>query len=292
MIENFTLVIFAHNDVERLKRLVGYYKQHVRIVIADNGSTDSTVSYCSSEGIQVVRCTLGSQPYKTESIAAVHRFVQSEWILATVASELYPERLLVRLSKFIESSNSEAIKIPRQSYTNGLRTHMAYLHYFKLWFGQYIGLFGEQTSCTLYKKNCWNRSLSRIHFEFPLVSGSRILVLFPLRKNSFFHFRSGYYKSNLSKSLRYSFEDAQERLASGATVGLGVLILRPIKKFLLWLVFSNWNSESVKAAVFGLMYELQVESAMLQMAEHESDDSNNLNNKAVRDKIIDDYEKV
>lgn len=292
MIDNITLVIFAHNDLGRLRELVEFYKNRIRILVVDNGSTDSTESFCKDAGIEVVRCTLGSQPYKADSIAAAHQCVRTEWILATVASELYPMSLLSRLSKLVKVNNSDAIKIPRQSYTNGLRTHMAYLHYLKLWLGQYVGFFGEQTSCTLYKKDCWDGSRSRIHFEFPLVPNSRILVLFPCQKNVFFHFRSGYYKSNLSKSMRYSFEDAQDRLASGATVGLAQLIVRPIKKFFLWLIFSNWNRESVKASVFGLLYELQVESAMLQIAEHESDDSNNINNKAVRDKIIGSYEKV
>lgn len=232
MLKSCTLVIPVFNEEKRIHNLLNKYNMVQNILLLDNYSTDKTIELALNirPGITVVKSKNNGSPGTTNIMDALGA-VKTEWCMFTIASETYPYELLKELDKITSKHNEyDAVRIYRQSYTAGIKTHVNRVLFKRLLLKRYV------PSGQVFRVKLFDSESSRIHQEFTIKTNwDRIKILDPILFN-IKHARSFDPRTNVIKSLEYARIEALDKYNSGYTTSVLKIILKPSFLFLYYTI--------------------------------------------------------
>ena len=286
-----SIAIIIHNEASKLVPLITKYQNFANVYILDNESTDGSKEIALENGATVIRGENARDPWHRENIESIINKINTEWLIVTGANEVYSAALLKTINRLIVTIPSlRGIKIPRQSYTYGLPTHISYINYYKYaYLSRIFDRYARNTSFTAFNVKFWLKANSVIHFETPLSCSSKNVVFLPISdETTLRHFRDGSCDINLSKDLKYSLPDAKNRISAGRTTSLSNIFLAPIFSSIKWLLSSNQNRESYYSILLHFHYEFITRLQMYQLQSLPPNDVKKRLNEELRRKFLED----
>jgi glycosyltransferase involved in cell wall biosynthesis len=286
---NIALII--HNEAPKLEALIVKYKEFANVYILDNESTDGSTEIAIKNGATVIRGENARDPWNRENIQSIINAINTDWLIITGANEIYSTALLNTINGLIaKRPELHGIKVPRQSYTYGMPTHISYINYYKYaYLSRIFARYARNTSYTVFNVKYWMKDYSVIHFETPLSCAREKVVFLPVRdETTLRHFRDGSCDVNLAKDLKYSLPDAKNRISAGKTTSLLNIFIGPIFSSVKWLLSSNQNKESYYAILLHFHYEFITRLQMYQIQSQTSSEVKTRLNEQIRQKYLTD----
>ena len=190
---NITFVMFAFNEIERIRIVIKNFKPFGRILVVDNFSTDDTVKIAREEGCDVLLHKNPGWMEDEDTVLRVKDAVKTEWIYWGYTDEMVDYPAIQEILRHIESKKYDIINITRKNY----------------YYGKFLSDLHLTRTNRIFKKNALDFTGNKIHsFGRPTVSDDRIKML----DGQYFvhHFISNTAKSYLGVMDRYTDVEMHE----------------------------------------------------------------------------------
>ena len=256
----FVSVLNEETRIEGLLRSIDPYASC--IVVFDSGCEDSTVE--RAKQFQKVRVIVPTssvfEPCERfqRIMLDLDREYPGYWAFPIGCGERLPTSLGDRIHRLVCSGGDryDAINCYRQSYTWGVPTHRRKLVYL-------IEVLLRKSNIRVFKPGSINWDASRIHREFPLKEGAKIIDLWPTDQLSLIHNRDGFIEDFEEKHTAYSSREAYERVTKGDRGSLARLVTQPLFVLLYFLPAALFDKRAFVVAIYHAFYKFQVEAKVV-----------------------------
>jgi glycosyltransferase involved in cell wall biosynthesis len=127
MNKNITFIIFTYNEEKRIERVIKNLRGYGKILIADNKSTDNTLTIAKSYGCDIyIREKTCVYVETAEMMAALKSEVTTDWVYWGFADEMLELKTLNKIDGLISQDEYDVISIERKNYYWGRFCYDAY----------------------------------------------------------------------------------------------------------------------------------------------------------------------
>mgnify|MGYP003624216392 CR=1 FL=1 len=198
MNKNITFIIFTYNEEKRIERVIKNLRGHGKILIADNKSTDNTLTIAKSYGCDIyIREKTCVYVETAEMMAALKSEVTTDWVYWGFADEMLELKTLNKIDGLITEDEYDVISIDRKNYYWGRFCYDAY---------------ASRTN-KIFKVGAINFDGNKIH-GFGKLSSDSIRVYDLPSDYYVHHFISNNIESYLNTINRYTNIESQQTLIS------------------------------------------------------------------------------
>jgi len=238
---NYTVLLFTYNEERRIELLLRNFKDHARIVVLDDSSTDKTAEIAAKYSATVIQRPKFNAGYNNKDIARWALDQSStEYVFIAYCSHFVPINLLNIFDDIAANQNYKAVR-------HG---------YLGVTYGKYIDkqcVVRKPGACHFFSREVVDLSASKIHYEWPLnVPDTQILTL-PVNDDLSLHvFRD--YDAHITelKQSAYADAEAKERFERGERT----TAVKMIRRALLHFICGYFRDGGIRAGVPGLLYHM------------------------------------
>lgn len=267
-----TFVIFTYNEEKRIENVIRNLKDFGSILLADDGSTDSTIEIANKYGCSIYRReNFGYGYVENQSLVnRIYELVETDWIYWGFADEMLDRETLKAIKEIVSNGKYKIINIDRKNYFMGRFCY---------------DMFHSRTN-KCFTKGSIDFSENKIHgFGKELVSEEQIYIL--PSKYFVHHFISNNTSSYINVINRYTEEDTGYVCHTKWTL-LGFSIYYFLRLFCKnYLVGRGFKAGIEGSILFMLMYFYQI-IKLIKNIEAER----NITQENIRYKNMDMCEKI
>lgn len=232
-----TFVIFTYNEEKRIENVIKDLKDFGSILLADDGSTDSTIEIANKYGCSIYRREDFGYGYVENQplVNRIYELVETDWIYWGFADEMLDKEALKAIKEVVSKCKYKIINIDRKNYFMGRFCY---------------NMFHSRTN-KCFTKGSIDFSENKIHgFGKELVSKEHIYVL--PSKYFVHHFISNNTSSYINVINRYTEEDT-ERACSTSWMLFGFSIYFFLRLFCKNYLIGKGFKAGVEGGIFFLL---------------------------------------
>ena len=215
MMEKLSALVLTYNEEDNIADCLDSISWIERIVVVDSYSDDRTKEICQ------LYDNVDFYENEFKDFASQRNFglnkIKSDWVFVIDADERVTEGLKAEIKKVLSSASAEGYEVARKNY----------------FLGKWIKYCGWYPDYTLRLFKSKYRYSGLVH-ESPEISG-KVEKL----ENDFIHYTYKDLASYAAKMNQYTTLDAEKKYASGKSVGISYILIRPFLEFIKKYLFKK-----------------------------------------------------
>jgi len=260
---NFTAIVVTYDEDRRLKDCLRSLHFCNQVIVADLGSSDSSVDIAKKLGTEVLH--VERMPVVEQVHVKVIENARNDWVILSDPDEVMPDGIENDLRFLISNESSLGlISVPLQ-------------HYFK----------GKELSCTIWGSKKLAKPLvlhksrnvfgGKVHSGTHLINGFSSVVLLRRHDNYIKHYWIDSYRQLFEKHWRYIRKEGESRYSRGERFSVHRLFSSTISAFKHSLITCN-GYHNVTGIFLSLFYSWYVLMGILSLRQYQKDHKKNIQN--------------
>ncbi len=225
-----TAIVIAKNEEEMLANCLDTLRWADKLLVLDNGSSDSTAQIAESSGAKVIHFEHSSfARLRNEAL----KHVETEWVAYVDADERFTPMLAKEVLVHIETDDAQVLSMKRENICFGKK----FEH----------GGWADDTVTRVFKKDILEEWQGKVH-ESPVYEGEPVMLHTPL-----IHLTHRSTKQGLKKTIKWTEIEAELLVDSGVKpVKFRTIIRKGVMEFLRRAVFWKGYKDGMPGLVEAL----------------------------------------